>query len=96
VEVLNKFMAANNITDLKVLSIQVDKQKSIDRLLKRAKHEGRVDDADIASIEKRFEEYNNKTAKVIDFYMQNGLVLEINGDQSIEDVHKEIMQKLNA
>jgi adenylate kinase len=94
VEIIDKFMAKHGITDLKVLSIQADKQKLIDRILKRGKLEGRVDDADIASIEKRFDEYEKKTAKIIEYYKQKGLLVEINGDQTVEAVHQEIMDKL--
>ncbi len=94
VAVLDRFLATYKITPPKVLSIQVDKQKLIDRILKRSQDEGRVDDAHMVSIEKRFEEYHNKTAKIIEYYKDQGLVIEINGDQPIEAVHQEILEKL--
>lgn len=33
---------------------------------------------------------------VLDFYRQKGVLTEINADQSIEDVHKEIMKYANG
>lgn len=94
VEMLNKFIAKQGVTDIKVLCINADKQKLIERLTKRSQIEGRADDADIKAIEKRFAEYNNKTAKIVEFYRQQGLVIDVNGDQPIEVVHQEILSKL--
>ncbi len=94
VEMLNKFIAERGVTDIKVLCINADKQKLIERLIKRSQIEGRTDDADIKSIEKRFNEFNDKTAKIIEFYRGKGLVIDINGDQTIEAVHQEILSKL--
>lgn len=94
VNVLNRFMAEQGIKDLKVLSIEADKQKLIDRIVKRSQIEGRIDDANLQSIEKRFDEFNQKTAKIIEYYRGRNLVININGDQAIEAVHQEILRKL--
>ena len=94
IEVLDEFMSKHEVRDLKVLSIQVDKQKLLNRILLRSKVESRVDDADTAAVEKRFVEYENKTAKVIDYYKQKGNLTQINGDQSIGAVHGEILSRL--
>jgi len=53
----------------------------------------RADD-DPKVIEKRFEEYLIKTKPVKDYYDGKGLVTYINGDQLIEEVQKEILEKL--
>lgn len=45
-------------------------------------------------IKKRLVEYNEKTKPVIDYFKEKGLIVEVNGDQPIEDVHKEIIQNL--
>jgi len=47
-------------------------------------------------LEKRWSEYINKTLKVINHYKMQGLVVEINGDQSIMDEYKEFKEKLKA
>ena len=45
----------------------------IKRLLERGKLSGRVDDQDESKIKNRFEEYNQKTAPLINYYKrQNG------------------------
>ena len=126
VVVLDEFIQANKIVDLIVLSIDVDKDRLLERLSLRKtcpncqamykpgaeeyrtgicsvcghKIEARVDDLDLKFVEKRFLEYEDKTAKIIDHYEQKGNVVHINGDQSenadesIRKVHQEILQKL--
>jgi adenylate kinase len=94
VAMMDRFIQEQGIRDLIVLNINADKQALIDRLIKRSKIEGRVDDADIKSIEKRFSEFNDKTAKIIEYYRAKGQVLDIDGTQPIEIVHQEIMNKL--
>ena len=53
----------------------------------------RVDD-NIKSIKKRLEEYKDQTTKAINYYKKQGRIIEINGEQSIEDVFKEILGKI--
>lgn len=43
----------------------------------------------------RMEEYKNRTAPVLDFLKSNHKVMEINGEQKIEKVFEEILNKLN-
>lgn len=53
----------------------------------------RADD-DPSVVEKRFDEYTNKTAPVKEHYEKQGILVHANGDQPIEAVHQEIMNKL--
>jgi len=94
IEVLNNALQKSKITNVKVLFLDVDKDKLIQRLLLRSKTEGRVDDASIASIEKRFDEYGKKTATAKAYFESRGELVRINGDQEVEKVHEEIMSKL--
>jgi len=55
----------------------------------------REDDKDEAAILKRISEYEEKTLPIIEIQKQEGKVIEINADQSIEEVAKEIEEKLN-
>jgi adenylate kinase len=51
-------------------------------------------DDKIESIKMRLEEYKNQTTKAINYYKKQGRLIEINGEQSIEDVFKEILKKI--
>lgn len=55
--------------------------------------EVREDDAH-GKLDTRLEEFRNKTQAVIDYYREQGLLIEIDGDQSPEDVHTEIIDQL--
>jgi len=51
-------------------------------------------DDNLASIKKRLEEYKNQTVPVVNLYKKRGELIVINGEQSIEDVFKEVLKKL--
>ncbi|MBI2038417.1 MAG: hypothetical protein HYT19_00645 [Candidatus Nealsonbacteria bacterium] len=53
----------------------------------------RADDS-LISIKKRLEEYKNKTVPVINYYKKQGRIIEINGEQSIGNVFKDILKTL--
>lgn len=94
VAMLNSVLDKHNIREQKILVLDVDKEKLLGRLALRSKNQGRADDADISSVEKRFDEYQKKTAQIRDYYESQGLLIHINGDQPIEKVHEEILSKL--
>jgi adenylate kinase len=45
-------------------------------------------------IRKRLEIYQTETLPVIDYYRQKGILLEVNGEQSVEAIHQEILAKI--
>ncbi|MBU0612990.1 adenylate kinase [Patescibacteria group bacterium] len=46
-------------------------------------------------IKERLAIYHHDTEPVLDMYLKQGILIRINGEQSIADVHKEIFRKLN-
>jgi adenylate kinase len=90
---LKELMAKYDIKTIKAVFLEVDKQKLIERISTRSQVEGRADDA-AAIIETRFDEYMTKTAPVKEYYESKGLLVHINGDQTVENVQKEIISKL--
>jgi adenylate kinase len=62
----------------------------IERLLKRAKIEGRKDDADEGVIRARLNEYENKTAAVLGAY-DNSMITKINGAQNPDEVFRDTL-----
>lgn len=53
----------------------------------------RQDDS-IESVTVRLQNYEKQTKPLIDYYNQQGILVEINGQQNIDDVFKEIVLKL--
>ena len=72
-----------------LISLEVDEEESVARLLNRGITSGRSDDNETV-IRKRLHEYNEKTLPVLQFYKDRGIYFGVNGQVSIEDVHKQI------
>ena len=65
--------------------IVVDREELVQRLLKRAQIEGRVDDSE-DTIRTRMRVYEEQTKPLLDYYAQHGLVVEVDGQQSVAAV----------
>ena len=75
-----------------MLSLKVDDNELIRRLLERGGDSGREDDKNENIIANRINEYNNKTAPLKAFYSSQDKLSEVEGIGSVED----IAQKLNS
>lgn len=69
-----------------MLSLEVDREELIKRLLNRGTLSGRADDRDQSVIENRINVYNDKTAPLIEYYKKQGKHRGINGTGSIEEI----------
>ncbi len=72
-----------------LISLEVDEETSVQRLLERGKQSGRMDDNEKV-IRNRLHEYNEKTLPVLNFYKEKGNYFAVNGSQSIEQVSTDI------
>ena len=77
------------------IALEVDDVLLIDRLINRGKDSGRVDDQDRSKIQNRFDEYNNKTAPLINFYKNQNKFYEINGVGEINDISSRIFDAID-
>ena len=69
--------------------IVVDHEELVQRLLKRAQIEGRVDDSE-DTIRTRMRVYEEQTKPLLDYYAQRGLVVEVDGQQSVAAVQRDL------
>lgn len=91
-EWLQRLNESGDINIEGVVFLDVSEDKLLNRLLQR----GRPDDT-VQAIKKRFHEYGELTAPVINFFNDNGVkVYRIDGDKSIEEVHKTIIGEIRA
>lgn len=74
----------------KVIYLKLSDQEIMDRLLKR----GREDDTE-ELIKTRLDLYKLQTQPLLDYYAALGILTEINGDGSIEEVQSHIRDVLN-
>jgi len=72
-----------------LISLEVDEEESVSRLLNRGKTSGRMDDNETV-IRNRLKEYNEKTLPVLEFYKDRGILREVNGAQEIGKVTVDI------
>lgn len=68
------------------LSLVVDDEILVERLLKRGETSGRTDDADENIIRNRIKEYYTKTAEVAELYKKQGKYVEVNGVGDINTI----------
>ena len=74
-----------------VPSIEVPQDVLVERLLNRALLEGRADDNE-ETIRTRMQVYEDQTKPLLDYYGQKGLVVPVSGQQTIEDVQKDLIK----
>lgn len=79
-----------------VVLLSVSEETAFRRFVasKGEKHRAdREDDAE-HTLAVRFDEFNNKTLPVINFYRELGLLIEVDGNPPKQEVHQAILQKL--
>jgi adenylate kinase len=52
------------------------------------------EDETLLAIRKRIESFHKFTEPVLDFYRKKGILVEIDGEKKIEEIHKEILKKI--
>jgi adenylate kinase len=83
------------ITLQAVLYLYVSIDELHNRLQARAVSEGRSDDTE-AAIAHRFEVFEAQTQPLLVFYRERGLLLEINGEQPVEDVFADMKMAIDG
>ena len=76
-----------------LISLEVPKEESVKRLLKRAKTENRSDDTK-EIIQNRLKEYDNKTVPVISFYKEKNNYIGIDGTGKIETIFSKVQKNI--
>ena len=76
------------------LSLVVDDEILVSRLVKRGETSGRVDDSEESIIRNRIKEYYAKTAEVAELYKQQGKYVEINGVGDISEISEKLFAEV--
>ena len=76
------------------LSLVVDDEILVERLLKRGETSGRTDDSNEEIIRNRIKEYYAKTAEVAELYKQQGKYVEINGVGDINEISEKLFAEV--
>lgn len=89
---LEKMLNDRNMKIDSMLTLDVDHDELVKRLIARAELSGRPDDKDPAVIENRIDVYREKTEPIIDFCRQKGLYQPVNGVGSIDDIFNRLSE----
>jgi adenylate kinase len=73
----------------KVILINLPFEEARQRMALRAKIEGRADDTE-AAIKRRWELFQEQTLPIIEFFRNQGVLAEVDGRPSVEEVHEQI------
>ena len=79
----------------KVLALTVDEDAVVQRLLKRAEVEGRVDDSEDV-IRDRQAIYRRETAPLVEVYAERHLLVEVDGLGAVDEVTERVIAALGS
>ena len=85
-EALDTFLTSKNEEITATVALEADDNILVARLLERGKTSGRPDDQDEEKIRNRYDEYNQKTAPLMNFYKDQDKFYAVNGIGSIAEV----------
>jgi adenylate kinase len=74
--------------------IDVDREESVKRIKKRAEVEGRSDDSDFKVINKRYDEYLEKTLPLVELYEKSRKLIKADGASGKEEVLDSVVNSL--
>lgn len=93
-EALDKFLSSRGAVFKAAFLLEVPEAVLLERISNRAYTEGRSDD-NPEVIRTRLQEYHTKTAPLIDYYHQRGLLYRISGVGTVEEVTQRIENYLS-
>lgn len=92
-EALDRVLGSLNRPVQKALALMVDEEQIVQRLAKRAEQEGRSDDTEEV-VRNRLAVYREQTAPVADHYRAKGILVDIDGVGTIEEINQRLQDAL--
>ncbi len=94
-EALDAFLKVKKQEITATIALEADDEILVQRILERGKTSGRVDDQDVEKIRNRYQEYNEKTAPLTDYYKKNGNFNAVNGIGSIAEITERLTKVID-
>ena len=89
-EALDQLLEEKGYKITALISLVVDEEELVSRLLNRGKTSGRADDTNESIIRNRLKVYKDETTPVYDYYDQQGLALQVPGVGTIDEIFDEL------
>ena len=94
-EALDAFLPTIGSQVTATVALEADDEVLVARLLERGKTSGRVDDQDEEKIRNRYQEYNEKTAPLMDYYKAQNKFHAVDGIGSIQEITERLAQVID-
>ena len=95
-EALDRFLESKGWNVTGTVALEADDNILVQRLLERGKTSGRPDDQDEEKIRNRYQEYNEKTAPLIDYYTNQNKFHPVNGIGSIAEITERLSSVIDG
>ena len=95
-KVLDEFLGEKGVSISAMISLEVDEEILIKRLIDRGKISGRTDDMNESKIRNRFREYNMKTSILQDYYKKQNKFYGISGVGTIEEINSRLTRLIDS
>ena len=92
---LDQFLSSKNEAITATLALEADDEILVQRILERGKTSGRVDDQDEEKIRNRYQEYNEKTAPLMEYYQNQGKFHAVNGIGTIQEITERLSKVID-
>lgn len=95
-DALDAFLKSKDWNVTATIALDADDEVLVQRLLERGKTSGRADDQDVEKIRNRYQEYNEKTAPLIDYYTAQNKFHAVNGIGSIAEITERLSSVIDT
>ena len=92
---LDAFLESKKQSITATVALEANDEILVQRLLERGKTSGRPDDQDVEKIRNRYQEYNEKTAPLMNYYNIQNKFYSVDGIGSIEEVTQRLSQVID-
>ncbi len=95
-QALDKMLSEKGTEVAMLISLSVNDNEIVERIMKRGETSGRSDDLDPKIIQNRINTYKSQTTPVFEYYAQQDKSKEIEGIGEIEDIFAAICNQIDA
>lgn len=95
-DALDVFLQSKNWEVTATVALEADDEILVQRLLERGKTSGRADDQDVEKIRNRYDEYNQKTAPLMDYYKKQNKFKAVNGIGEIAEISNRLFTVIDS
>jgi adenylate kinase len=92
-EALDRMLAELGVRLERCVALTADREELVERLLLRARKEGRADDNE-QTIRTRMKVYDDQTSPLLAYYRKQGILAEVDGVGDIEEIAERVREAL--